>query len=108
MQFVNDGKLNALGITGLTPNPAAPDLLPIAAQGVEGYEFRSWFGFIAPAGTPDDVIATINAEVIRQSASPAFQEALASAGLEPILGTPEEFGKVIATELSDWAGILSK
>jgi tripartite-type tricarboxylate transporter receptor subunit TctC len=108
MQFVRDGKLTALGITGLTPNPGAPDLLPIAEQGVEGYEFRSWFGFIAPAGTPDDVIAKIQAEVVRQSATPAFQDALSKAGLEPIVGTAEDFAAIIAAELDNWADILAK
>lgn len=108
MQYVTEGKLTALGITGLTANPAAPDLKPIAEQGVPGYEFRSWFGFIVPKGTSADVVAAINAEVIRQSASPAFQETLARAGVEPILGTPEEFAQVIDSELADWATLLTK
>lgn len=107
MQFVRDGKLTALGITGLTPNPAAPELKPIAELGVEGYEFKSWFGFIVPAGTPADVVAKINAEVVRQSQTPAFQEALAKAGLEPIVGTPESFAMVIDAELENWAEILA-
>ncbi len=107
MQFVRDGKLTALGITGLTPNPAAPELTPIAEQGVDGYEFKSWFGFVAPAGTPADIVAAIHAEVARQSTTPAFQEALAKAGLEPIVGTPDDFAKVIDAELTNWEGILS-
>lgn len=108
MQFVKDGKLTALGITGTTPNPGAPDLQPIAEQGVDGYEFKSWFGFVAPAGTPTDVIDTIHAEVVRQSATPAFQEAMAKAGLEPIIDTPDDFSKVIDSELTNWQGILAK
>lgn len=106
MQFVNDGQLVALGITGLTPNPAAPDLLPIAELGVEGYEFNSWFGLIAPAGTPQDVIDRIHAEIERQSQTQEFQDVLAGAGLSPIVGTPDDFSAVIAAELSDWAEIL--
>lgn len=106
MQFVQEGKLKALGVTGTTPNPAAPDLLPISAQGVDGYDFMSWFGFIAPAGTPDAVIDKINAEVVRQSQTPEFIEALAKAGMEPIMGTPDDFAAVIDAELADWAVIL--
>lgn len=108
MQFVRDDKLTALGITGLTPNPGAPELKPIAELGVPGYEFKSWFGFIAPAGVPDDVVAKINAEVQKQAQSEAFQAALAKSGLELIAGTPEEFASVIDTELTNWAPILKK
>ncbi|MGO4907214.1 Bug family tripartite tricarboxylate transporter substrate binding protein [Pseudorhodobacter sp. W20_MBD10_FR17] len=108
MQFVKDGQLTALGVTGLTPNPGAPDLAPIADLGVAGYEYNSWFGIIAPAGTPRDIIDRLNAEITRQSQTPAFQQALAKAGLEPIVGTPEDFAAVIKAEVADWAGILAK
>lgn len=108
MQFVRDGKLTALGITGLTPNPAAPELKPIAELGVPGYEFKSWFGFIGPKGVPAYVIAKINAEVVRQSKTEEFQAALKKAGLELIAGTPEEFSDVIDAELANWKSILSK
>jgi tripartite-type tricarboxylate transporter receptor subunit TctC len=108
MQFVKDDKLVALGVTGLTPNPGAPDLAPIAELGVEGYEYNSWFGIIAPAGTPREIVDRLHAEVLRQSQTPAFQQALTKAGLEPIVGTPEDFAAVIKTELADWSGILSR
>jgi tripartite-type tricarboxylate transporter receptor subunit TctC len=108
MQFVKDDKLVALGVTGLTPNPGAPDLSPIAELGVDGYEYNSWFGIIAPAGTPRDIIDRLHAEVMRQSQTPAFKEALAKSGLEPIVGTPEDFEAVIKTELADWSGILAR
>lgn len=108
MQFVRDGKLTALGITGLTPNPAAPELKPISELGVPGYEFKSWFGFIGPKGVPADIVAKINAEVVRQSKTEEFQAALKKAGLELIAGTPEEFSSVIDVELANWKDILSK
>jgi tripartite-type tricarboxylate transporter receptor subunit TctC len=108
MQFVRDGKLTALGITGLTPNPGAPELKPIAELGVPGYEFKSWFGFITPAGVPQDIIDQLNAEVLRQTKTEAFQAALSKAGLELIAGTPQEFTDVIAAELVSWKEILAK
>jgi tripartite-type tricarboxylate transporter receptor subunit TctC len=109
MQFVMDGKLVALGVTGLTPNPGAPDLQPIAAQdGLDGYEFNSWFGLIAPSGTPREIVDRLQAEVARQAQTPEFQNALAKSGLEPIIGTPEDFGAVIKSELADWAEILAR
>jgi len=108
MQFVREGKLTALGITGLTPNPGAPELMPIAELGVPGYEFKSWFGFVVPAGVPQDVIDLLNAEVVRQSEGKAFQAALDKAGLELIAGSPEEFAEVIDAELAGWRDILSK
>lgn len=108
MQFVNDDQLVALGVTGLTPNPGAPDLLPIAELGVEGYEIKSWFGIIAPGGTPTEIIDQIQAEVVRQSQTQEFQDALARAGLEPIMGTPEDFSTVIASEMANWSTILGQ
>ncbi|MBU2867330.1 Bug family tripartite tricarboxylate transporter substrate binding protein [Pacificibacter marinus] len=106
MQFVNDGQLTALGVTGLTTNPGAPDLQPIAELGVEGFEINSWFGIIAPTGTPAEIVAQLQAEVVRQSQTPEFQDALSSAGLEPLVGTSDDFAAVIAAELDNWSGIL--
>ncbi len=108
MQFVRDGQLTALGITGMTPNPGAPELSPISELGVPGFQYNSWFGFIAPAGVPQDIIDQLNAEVVRQSTTDAFQEAIATAGLELVAGSPQEFADVIAVELENWAGILGE
>jgi tripartite-type tricarboxylate transporter receptor subunit TctC len=108
MQFVREGKLKALGITGLTPNPGAPDLKPIAEMGVPGYEFKSWFGFVAPSGVPQDVIEKLNTEILRQTGTEEFQAALAKAGLELIADSPQEFADVIDSELVSWKEILSK
>lgn len=108
MQFVRDGKLIALGHTGLTPNPAAPELVPIAEQGLDGYEFKSWFGFIVPAGVPNEIVTKIHAEVMRQAQTEKFQETLAKAGLEPIMGSQSDFSAVIDDELVKWDAILSK
>ncbi|WP_376878108.1 Bug family tripartite tricarboxylate transporter substrate binding protein [Albirhodobacter sp. R86504] len=108
MQFVKDDQLVALGVTGLTPNPGAPELQPIADLGVDGFEFNSWFGLIAPKDTPREIIDLLHDEVLRQSQTPAFQDALAKAGLEPIIGSPEDFAAVIAAELRDWSTILAR
>lgn len=108
MQFVNDDKLVALGMTGLTQNPGAPDLQPIAELGVEGFEIRSWFGIIAPKGTPEEIVTKLQAEVVRQSQTEEFQAALSRSGLEPIIGTPEAFKTVIAKEMANWSGLLGK
>lgn len=108
MQFVRDGKLTALGITGMTPNPGAMELSPISELGVPGFQYNSWFGFIAPAGVPQEIIDQLNAEIVRQSKTEAFQAAIAKAGLELVAGSPEEFADVISAELENWAGILAK
>lgn len=108
MPYVREGELTALGITGTTPNPGAPDLTPIAELGVPGFEINSWFGFVMPAGVPDDIVQTIRDEVVRQSQTEIFAETLANAGLEPIVGTSEEFAGVIDTELDRWGAILGE
>ncbi len=70
--------------------------------------FNAWFGFVAPAGTPDDIVAKIDDEVVRQAETPGFQEAMAKAGLEPIVDSPADFAKVIDAELGNWAIVLSQ
>ena len=76
-----------------------PDVPTISESGVPGFEAKSWFGLVAPVGTPPDVIKKLNQDVTKVISDPAFAgEYLAAQGLEPILGTPDQFAAFIRAE----------
>ena len=102
---IKSGKLRALAVTSLAPDPSLPDVPPIQAT-VPGYEATAWFGIGMPKGTPRAAINRINAEVNKLLADPKMRERLADLGGTPIPGTPEDFGKTIAAETNKWAAVV--
>ena len=108
LAFIKAGKLRALAVTSTTRAPALPDVPTIAESGVPGFEASSWFGILAPAGTPHDVIAKINADVARWLASPDAKEKLAAQGANIAAGSPEDFAKHIQAETAKWARVVKE
>ena len=102
---IKSGKLRALGVTSVAPDPSLPDAPAIAAT-VPGYEATAWFGIGMPKGTPRAAIDRVNAEVNNLLADPKMRERLGELGGTPIPGTPEDFGKTIAAETSKWAAVV--
>jgi len=98
---VKAGKLRALAVTTRTRTPSMPDL-PTVAETLPGYETVAWFGVLAPAGTPKDIVNRLSAEIGRIARSPEMRERLAGMGAEPVGGTPEEFGAVMARDIAKW------
>ena len=78
----------------------------IAEAGLKGYETSTWHGILAPAATPADIVAKLNAEIARTLAQPAVRERLVGQGLDPVGGTPEQFGAYLKTEISKWAVVV--
>jgi len=105
LPYVRSGKLKALGVTGATRSPAAPDI-PAIAESVPGYEFTQWHGLVAPAKTPPDVIAKLNGEIAKILKMPKIRERFASLGSEVVGGSPQEFDKLIKSELVRYADIV--
>lgn len=103
LPLAKEGKLRALGQTGPKRSPAAPEVPTVAEQGVPGFEVTSWFAIFAPAGTPKDIISRLNAEAQRVYRLPDVQERLKTLGLDTVLSTPEELGRVQAAEVIKWA-----
>jgi tripartite-type tricarboxylate transporter receptor subunit TctC len=104
--LVKGGKVKAIAVTTGRRAAALPDVPTIAESGVPGFEASSWFGVLAPAGTPPDVIARIDAEVGKWLASPDAREKLAAQGAIAAGGTPEDFAKHIAAETAKWAKVV--
>jgi tripartite-type tricarboxylate transporter receptor subunit TctC len=105
LPYVRSGKLKALGVTGASRSPAAPDI-PAIAESVPGYEFTQWHGLVAPAKTPPDVIAKLNGEIAKILKTPKIRERFASLGSEVVGGSPQEFDKLIKSELVRYADIV--
>ncbi|MBK6803801.1 MAG: tripartite tricarboxylate transporter substrate binding protein [Betaproteobacteria bacterium] len=103
---IKAGRLRALGVTSAQRAPALPDVPTIAESGLPGYEASSWFGLLAPAGTPKDVVAKVNGEVARWLASPEAKEKLLSQGANAAGGTPEAFARHIAAETAKWQQVV--
>ena len=100
------GKLRALAVTTAQRSKLAPDLPTLAEAGVPGYDISTWFGLLAPAGTPADIIAKWNAEVTRILNAPEMRERLNALGAEPAPDTPTEFAQLIARETAKYARIV--
>jgi tripartite-type tricarboxylate transporter receptor subunit TctC len=106
LPHIRAGKMRALGVTTLNRSSFTPELPTVAESGVPGYEVTAWFGMVAPAGTPKDVVAKLNAEVNRVLALPETKERFLKAGVEPTGGSPEEFARHIRTEVTKWAKVV--
>jgi tripartite-type tricarboxylate transporter receptor subunit TctC len=107
MPQVKAGRLRALGQSGPTRSPIAADLPTVAESGVPGYEVMVWFGLVAPAGTPREVIAKLNAEVLKILAMPDVRERFLAQGVEPMGSTPEQFGEHIRAQMTKWAKVVT-
>jgi tripartite-type tricarboxylate transporter receptor subunit TctC len=106
IQHVRGGKLNALAVTSAQRSPAAPELPTVSEQGLPGYDVVSWFGIVAPAGTPADIVKRLNEDVRRVLVVPEFQDRLKDEGGRSLAMTPEEFTAFIRSEAVRWAKIV--
>jgi len=104
LPFIRAGKLRALGVTTRERTPLL-DVPTLIEQGVADFDVNAWFGLMAPAGTPREIIARLNAESVKALKQKAIVERLEAVGLTPAPGTPEEFGRYIAGELERWAKV---
>lgn len=107
MPQIKAGKLKALAVTSGERSAAVPDLPTVAEAGpLKGFEASSWFGLLAPAGTPADVVTRVQQETAKALASPALKERLLSQGAIPSGMTSSEFTAFIAAETKKWAAVV--
>jgi tripartite-type tricarboxylate transporter receptor subunit TctC len=111
MALIKAGRLLPIGLTSSKPSPALPGV-PVIAQfanagnGLANFEASSWFGILAPAGTPKDVVNKLQQEIAKSLASPAIKEKLIAQGADPVGDTPEEFAAHIKAETAKWAKVV--
>ncbi|MGZ5272180.1 MAG: tripartite tricarboxylate transporter substrate binding protein, partial [Ramlibacter sp.] len=98
MPFVRSGRMRGIAVTSAQPSPIAPDLPPMASA-VPGYNFEAWWGLLAPAGTPAEIVARLNTEVNKVLATPEFKDFLLKEGALPAPMTPAQFAATIAADI---------
>jgi tripartite-type tricarboxylate transporter receptor subunit TctC len=105
---VRSGKLRALGVTTAQRSPSAPDIPTIAEAGLPGYDSAQWYGLLAPAGTPRDVLDKLHKEVTSILLAPEYRDLLGGEGGIVIAGTPEAFASLIKTETAKWLRVAKE
>jgi tripartite-type tricarboxylate transporter receptor subunit TctC len=104
-QHIDAGRLRLLGISYPQRDPKLPDL-PTMGEAVSGYGSVGWFGFVAPAGTPREIVKKLNDEINRALRLPDIQEAMSTAGLIPTIESPEFFEKLLKTEYDKFGKLV--
>lgn len=105
---VPQGRLKALAVTTAKRAPQLPDVPTMQEAGVPGYAASVWLALLAPAGTPPEIVARLNAEVARLMAAPDTQKALFDAGVEPTPSSPEEMQAYLVEELTRWGKVVKE
>ena len=105
---VKAGKLRALAATGTKRTPLAPNLPTASESGLPGFDVGGWVGFLAPAGTPQEVVQKWHQHIARILQTPEFRERQISQGLEPVGSTPEYFAEFIKKEMAKWAQVVKQ
>ena len=103
---IKTGKVRALGVTSLRRSAALPDVPTIAESGLAGFDVANWLGVLAPAGTPKDAIARLNAEIRIAMADAEMQRQLVAVGIDPTYSTPEAFAELIRADIPKWAKVV--
>lgn len=106
LPHVKAGKLRALGVTATKRSVVAPEVPTIAESGLPGYEVENWYGVLAPAGTPGEIVSKLNAEIVKVLQRRDVRESLNTQGFEILQSTPEQFTAFMKTELAKWAKVV--
>jgi len=104
--FLKSGQLRAVAVTSRQRVPALPDVPTVAESGYPGFEILSWFGLLAPTGTPPDVVLKLHREVARIMALPEVRERILGLGAEPVANTPAQFTEEIRAQLAFWPAVV--
>lgn len=107
-QHVALGKLRVLGASGSQRTPIFPDVPTISEAGVPGYEVNNWFGYVAPRGTPQNAIDTLNAALQKALSREKIRDQLAKMGVTSMAGSPDQLGALISSETKKWANLIQQ
>lgn len=105
MPHIKSGKIRVLAVTSLERSRAMPELPAVAESGLPGYEVIGWYALLAPAGTPQPILAKVHADTAAALKVPAVHTRLTSEGAEPVGSPPQAFSKFLAAEIAKWAKV---
>jgi tripartite-type tricarboxylate transporter receptor subunit TctC len=103
---IQAGTLRPIGITSKERSKSLPDVVPMVEQGWPDFDVRGWFGVVAPAGTPKEIVDRYNATIKAMLARPDTLQRLSNIGLDPLSSTPDEFAAFIRAEVAKWAPVV--
>ncbi len=106
LPHVKAGRLRTFGVTTAKRAPALPDVPTIAEQGVTGFNYGTWYGLLAPAGTPAPILAKLNQATVAQLRTPGLAQRYAAQGMEVIPSTQAEFAEKLKSETEKWAHVI--
>jgi tripartite-type tricarboxylate transporter receptor subunit TctC len=105
---IRAGRLRALAVITPQRMAALPDVPTVAEAGLKNFEVTTWYGVLAPAGTPPPVIARLNGELVKIMHAPDVKERLGATGTDPRTSTPEEFAAYLKQEIAKWGEVVRK
>jgi tripartite-type tricarboxylate transporter receptor subunit TctC len=105
---IKAGKLRALAVIAPQRSPALPDVPTVAEEGLPDFDVTTWYGLLAPAGTPRPIVERLNGEIVRLMHAPDLKERLAGMGTDPLTSSPEEFATYINREIAKWGDVVRK
>ena len=104
--LLKSGRVRAIAVTSAKRVPSAPELPTVAEAGVPGYEVITWYGILAPAGTPRAIVDQLNAAIVKIVAMPDVQKVMVDGGSEPQSSTPDEFMARIRSDVAKFAAVV--
>jgi len=104
---IRAGKLRALGLTAAESSPALPEAIPIAQQGLSGFDLKAWYGVMSPANMPRPIAERLNAEITKALTSPDLRDKLLGMGMEPIALSLDKSDAYVRTEIARWARVVT-
>ena len=105
---IKAGRLRGLAVLGRARSPLIPDVPTAAEAGLADFDVTTWYGVLAPAGTPRPIIQRLNAELTKMMQAPEIKDRLAAMGTDPLTSTPEEFAAYIKQEMARWGDVIRK
>ena len=104
--FIRQGRLKALAFTSAKRVPGLPDVPTLAEAGLAGFDISSWYGILAPAGTPQDIIRRLNGDIVKILAQKEVRDRFTALGTELVGDTPAQFAKAIREDTVRWAQVV--
>jgi tripartite-type tricarboxylate transporter receptor subunit TctC len=108
LPHIKAGRLRALALVAPQRSPALPEVPTVAEAGLKDFEVTTWYGIMAPAGTPRPIVTRLNSELVKIMHAPDTTERLATMATDPLTSTPEEFGAYLKQEIAKWGDVVRK